>query len=146
VEEAKKEPTLAERVAAAEKRTLEASNRREARQKNAELERALQRAEFTEILDRLEEEHGVEGKGLCKYITNSGKLIVMTAGQPTQMRKFRETKGTGRDCEVFVKPHVVYPDPEAYEEIIANEPGIRDYLANRLIKLYGVRHEENEEK
>jgi len=144
--EPKTELSLEEQVEEAEKRVAEASRRREDRQRKDRLERALKRAEFTEIVDRLEEEHGCEGKGLAKYVTNSGKLIVVTAGQPTKLKKFRETKGTGHDVELFVKPHVVYPTAEEYDEIVHEEPAIRDPLGSLIVRLYGVQREEDEGK
>jgi len=144
--EDQKTKSLQQQLEEAEKRTAEAAKRREERAKRAQLERELRRAEATEVLDKLEELHGAEGVKLAKYVTHSGKLIVVVADKPLQMRKFRESKMTGDDCEKFVLPHVVHPTKEEFAEICDEEPACRDPLAVLLSQLYGLQRKEDEGK
>lgn len=133
-------------LAALQARVDAADKKREARAREVALAKLKLEAENAEKLAELEEEHGPEGVTWKSYITHRGRLVAMHAKAPILLHRYRNSKMKDEDNEKFVRANLLYPSADAFEEIIEDEPAIRDPLCLLACELYGIRKEAEQKK
>ena len=95
-------------------------------------------------IDAAEEAHGtVLGKGLRAKAAPNGEIVIVKKPANATYRKYQDSKDKPEDAgRAFVKPCVVYPEPEAYKTLIDDYPGMLVGLIKACAELAGWSSEE----
>lgn len=123
----------------------ELRKRKEEREKLREKARKAREAEVLQLEDRFETDLGPRGSAF--EIVDSGELgegcIVVKLGEEVLWKRFSASKMNPEDVEQFVKPLVVHPSREKYDEIVGRRGALAIRCAHALATLYGVKLEAN---
>jgi hypothetical protein len=94
-------------------------------------------------IDKAEAEHGPIGEKIAVLHTRGGVVIVKRA-HSAAFRRFQDVgKQKTADCEVLLRPCLVYPDPSTFDKWAEAEPAIILRTANVICTLAGIRSEES---
>lgn len=115
----------------------------------AEREKARAAAKAARAVEELELETRFDGelgpRGSQFEIIDSGDLgegfLVVKLGEEVLWKRFTASKMTSEDANQLVRPCIVYPAKEKYDEITARRGALVNRCANALATLYGVQTE-----
>lgn len=136
------EELRAKRAALAEKRDKRAAERALV----DELETTRRELADEEAIERLEEEHGPDGKAIGIVRTDLGAVVVKrpiaAAFKRFQDLMSRDNPKRHELTEQLVKPCLLHPDKPTLDQMVAQQPHIMIRAGNKIAELAGVREEE----
>lgn len=148
-EEKSREATELEKLKAREAAAQARINAIETKQLLRERARAVEErereAEEVEVLDRLQEEHGEVGK-LIDFVRSAKGVVVVKRALGVIWNRYENSKMKAPDREKLVEACLVYPDRQTYNAIVADQPALVLTLADKLVRLYGFKREEESGK
>lgn len=142
---------ILEKLDTARKKLAEAQSEREAsREERAllvEIEQTEQRAKDLAEISRAEAEHGADN--VASIDTDLGAVIVKrpnSAAYRYYIDLPEKIRTTMIEIEKFVTPHVIYPTPVRWSEMIEQRPGIITDAATAAFQLCGAKAAAQEKK
>lgn len=99
-----------------------------------------------DILLKLSQEHGVEGKGIFRVATELGMVVVKRPAFVHYKEFMNTEKHTDAECGKLVRRCVVYPDKDRLNAILEEQPAVLITLTKACAYLAGARKEEIEGK
>jgi len=105
---------------------------RESEAEDLELERL-------ELVDKLEKEHGPQGRAFeVVDATDLGEgFFAVKLGPSVHYAKIKASKVTDADLHGFIAPNLVFPSVEQFAEVCGRRPIVRDRVGLALHGLYG---------
>ena len=108
--------------------------------------REVRESEALELEIRFSEELGPKGSQF--EIVDSGDLgegfIVVKLGPEVLLKRFLASKTTTpEDVAQFVRPCVVHPEKETFDEIASRRPALAARACHALMNLYGLKKEDD---
>lgn len=138
--------TLENRRAAVRERLEELEAKRAARAAAAKEESELAELELelleAELLERFECELGPHERAFQIVRSRSGPVVIKRPSRQ-HFQRFQDVgKTTNVECDRLVRPHVLHPSKEQWEEWLEEEPALLGRCADAAVTLAGVRKEE----
>jgi hypothetical protein len=112
----------------------------------SQLEAEVRDLEDDQAIVALEDEHGADGRFIKVIRTDLGAVILRRAHAPAFKRfqdlRSRENSKVHELSEQLVRPCLLHPSKERFDEMLREQPHILIRCANGLAELAGVRAEE----
>lgn len=129
------------------RRVLEERAKRDKAYREQDEVRAL---DFQELLLKLEDQTGGR-RGRDFEIVDAGKFgFVAVARKEAVLWKSYRAKilkdkyvQTPEDVLAFVRPQVIHPSLQKFDEVVGETPAIADVCANALVELFGVKERDD---
>jgi len=99
-----------------------------------------------ELIQRFEPEFGRFGRGFTMVQSSTGPVF-FARKQAVLMKQWENCKKpTDADVMRFIRPCIIYPELDKFDEIVDRERGLAISIVERLVYLYGFRKADIEGK
>jgi hypothetical protein len=125
-------------AARARKAAAEASRAAAVETPEAELARVEREARDAEALHDAERTHG---KAKIAALETDLGLVILKRAHPAHYKRFQDLeKVSTEDAEKLTRPCLVYPEPDAFDRMIEEQPGTVARCAVAIMRLAGARN------